>query len=47
MSIFITEMPADNYGNRAYTASQPMVIEVEVLDEWRWRVIGPDSFREK
>lgn len=47
MSTFITELPADKHGNRAYTNRQAAVIEVEAIDEYIWRVIAPDSFRSR
>lgn len=45
--MFITELPGDEYGNRAYTNSQAQVIEVEVVDQYSLRVIAPASFCEK
>jgi hypothetical protein len=47
MSIFITELPADKYGNRLYTNNQAHVIEVEPISEYSWKVIAPDEFKAK
>lgn len=47
--MFLTELPSDKYGNRAYTASRAQVIEVEPEQgEYgiTYRVISPASFSE-
>lgn len=46
--MFLTELPADQYGNRPMVPGPPQVIEVEPYtdedgDMW-WRVLAPQSF---
>ncbi len=52
--MFITELPQDEYGNRAYTNAQAAVIEVNPVTKdvggsrWdTWEIVGPDYFKEK